>query len=73
MLEAWGNATTTQNKNSSRFGKWLAVALDAESAIHRCSLQPYLLERSRVVVHGPLKRNGHAETTRGPQTRPHRM
>ncbi|EOD27394.1 hypothetical protein EMIHUDRAFT_45128, partial [Emiliania huxleyi CCMP1516] len=59
FVEAWGNATTTQNKNSSRFGKWLAVELDAESAIHRCSLQPYLLERSRVVVHGPGERSYH--------------
>lgn len=40
MLEAWGNATTTQNHNSSRFGKWLAVHFEPSTgAISRCALQ----------------------------------
>ena len=60
MLEVWGNATTTQNHNSSRFGKWLAVHFDHDSgAISRCSLQPYLLEKSRVVAHSPGERSYH--------------
>jgi len=60
MLEAWGNATTTQNRNSSRFGKWLSVHFDATSgAISQCSLSPYLLEKSRVVVHSNGERSYH--------------
>lgn len=60
MLEAWGNATTTQNRNSSRFGKWLAVHFDPERcSIASCSLTPYLLEKSRVVVHGVGERSYH--------------
>jgi myosin heavy subunit len=60
MLEAWGNATTTNNRNSSRFGKWLTVHFDATSgAISQCSLSPYLLEKSRVVVHAKGERSYH--------------
>mmetsp|Transcript_100673 Transcript_100673/g.259962 ORF Transcript_100673/g.259962 Transcript_100673/m.259962 type:complete len:1419 (-) Transcript_100673:242-4498(-) len=48
VLEAFGNAHTRQNTNSSRFGKFIEVHLSAESEVVGATLQPYMLEASRV-------------------------
>ena len=50
LLEAFGNAQTIRNNNSSRFGKWIEVHFDAaEKVIRSASITNYLLEKSRVV------------------------
>eukprot|EP00427_Karlodinium_veneficum_P062454 CAMPEP_0169338818 /NCGR_PEP_ID=MMETSP1017-20121227/18121_1 /TAXON_ID=342587 /ORGANISM="Karlodinium micrum, Strain CCMP2283" /LENGTH=1049 /DNA_ID=CAMNT_0009434383 /DNA_START=28 /DNA_END=3177 /DNA_ORIENTATION=- len=48
VLEAFGNAQTRQNGNSSRFGKFIEVHLSRNGHIAGATLQPYMLEASRV-------------------------
>ncbi|MES1910015.1 MAG: hypothetical protein MHM6MM_002682 [Cercozoa sp. M6MM] len=62
ILEAFGNACTVRNKNSSRFGKWLSLTLDSSKgmAVVGCEQTHYLLEQSRVVRVGAGERNFHA-------------
>lgn len=48
VLEAFGNAQTRQNGNSSRFGKFIEVHISPQGGIAGASLQPYMLEASRV-------------------------
>mmetsp|Transcript_47376 Transcript_47376/g.133685 ORF Transcript_47376/g.133685 Transcript_47376/m.133685 type:complete len:1334 (+) Transcript_47376:2-4003(+) len=62
ILEAFGNAKTTRNDNSSRFGKYTKLAFEEELGnycIRSCSIEHYLLERSRVVVQPQHERNYH--------------
>jgi myosin-6 len=51
VLEAFGNAETTLNKNSSRFGKFTQIHVSRNGAILGASIQHYLLESTRVVMH----------------------
>ena len=51
VLEAFGNAETTLNKNSSRFGKFTQIHVSRKGAILGASIQTYLLESTRVVMH----------------------
>ena len=60
VLEAYGNAKTLRNDNSSRFGKWMTVAFDADGRVAGCAIDTYLLEKSRVVGCGPGERTYHA-------------
>ena len=57
VLEAYGNAATLRNDNSSRFGKLIKLHFlpaDASAApLHRASIAHYLLEKSRVVTQQP--------------------
>merc|ERR1719461_1048073 len=58
VLEAWGNAKTTLNNNSSRFGKFVKL-MYKEGAILGSWMETYLLEKSRVIMQGPAERNYH--------------
>lgn len=59
VMEAFGNAKTSRNNNSSRFGKLISVEFDATGGISGGSVIPYLLEKSRVMGHAEGERNYH--------------
>eukprot|EP01033_Poteriospumella_lacustris_P012546 gene12547-8968_t len=58
ILEAWGNAKTLRNNNSSRFGKYIEVWFDGNTIIGS-SNTTYILEKSRVVKQASEERNYH--------------
>jgi len=62
LLEAFGNAETVLNKNSSRFGKFTQIHVfrqNGQGAILGASIQTYLLESTRVVNQAPNECNYH--------------
>ena len=59
ILEAWGNAKTIRNNNSSRFGKFIEIWFGRNSDIIGASTTTYLLEKSRVVFQERDERNYH--------------
>ena len=59
ILEAFGNAKTVRNDNSSRFGKFLRVTFDPNGAVCGARLTHYLLEKARVVRPAAGERNYH--------------
>ncbi|XP_044253727.1 unconventional myosin-XV [Tribolium madens] len=58
LLEAFGNARTARNDNSSRFGKYLEVYFK-HGAIVGAKVTQYLLEKSRIITQAPGERNYH--------------
>uniref|UniRef100_A0AAQ5Y7I0 Myosin VAb n=1 Tax=Amphiprion ocellaris TaxID=80972 RepID=A0AAQ5Y7I0_AMPOC len=59
IMEAIGNAKTTRNDNSSRFGKYIAIGFDKKHCIIGADMRTYLLEKSRVVYQAHGERNYH--------------
>ncbi|KAJ2713792.1 Myosin type-2 heavy chain 1, partial [Coemansia spiralis] len=59
VLEAFGNAKTTRNDNSSRFGKFVEIRFNERHAIEAAVIRTYLLERSRLVYQPETERNYH--------------
>uniref|UniRef100_A0A672U4A4 Unconventional myosin-XIX n=1 Tax=Strigops habroptila TaxID=2489341 RepID=A0A672U4A4_STRHB len=59
VMEAFGNACTLRNNNSSRFGKYIQLQLDRCHHLTSASIQTFLLEKTRVAYQAPNERNFH--------------
>lgn len=59
ILEAFGNAKTLRNNNSSRFGKFMELYFDDRAKIIGCGTTNYLLEKNRVVMQTVGERSYH--------------
>ncbi|KAL1363285.1 hypothetical protein AAHE18_03G139400 [Arachis hypogaea] len=59
VLEAFGNAKTSRNENSSRFGKLIEIHFSTMGKIHGAKVQTFLIEKSRVVQLASGERSYH--------------
>jgi len=58
-LEAYGNAKTTRNDNSSRFGKFIRTHFAPNGKLSGADIEVYLLEKARVIDQTPVERGYH--------------
>ncbi|OAF65709.1 Class I unconventional myosin, partial [Intoshia linei] len=59
LMEAFGNAKTLKNDNSSRFGKYIDIKFNASGSIEGAKIDHYLLEKSRLICPMKNERNYH--------------
>ncbi|XP_075719751.1 unconventional myosin-VIIb [Rhinoderma darwinii] len=59
IMEAFGNAKTIRNDNSSRFGKYIEIHFSKENVIEGARIEQFLLEKSRVCRQATGERNYH--------------
>merc|ERR1712064_104656 len=59
ILESYGNAKTSRNDNSSRFGKFIRIHFNSSGKLSGCDIESYLLEKSRITQQQEVDRSYH--------------
>merc|ERR1719340_321411 len=59
IMESWGNAKTSRNDNSSRFGKFIRIHFTQAGKLCGCDIESYLLEKSRITQQQEVERSYH--------------